>query len=199
MKTLHFILTILFRKSIIIISLHLENKRVCGYKVTYTDQGNKKEQKKVFNSNNLVVALSKMVLRLLLWIKLKVGSAGWKCIWKKTSGSKDKNHQQNSTHMIIILFSAHPGFEVRPLWLEADALTAAPPLPPSYTPPPPPSPPYNQAINKKLTLCLVLMMTGVDKCPVSRLINGVDTIKIEDSGNARTPKYYKVLLSLCFF
>ena len=138
MKTLHFILTILFRKSIIIISLHLENKRVCGYKVTYTDQGNKKEQKKVFNSNNLVVALSKMVLRLLLWIKLKVGSAGWKCIWKKTSGSKDKNHQQNSTHMIIILFSAHPGFEVRPLWLEADALTAAPPLPPSYSPPPRP-------------------------------------------------------------
>ena len=42
-------------------------------------------------------------------------------------------------------------------------------------------------------------MTGVDKCPVSRLINGVDTISIEDSGNARTPKYYKVLLSLCFF
>ena len=76
MKALHFILTILFRKSIIIISLHLENKRVCGSKVTYTDQGNKKEQKKVFNSNNLVVALSKMVLRLLLWIKLKVGSAG---------------------------------------------------------------------------------------------------------------------------
>lgn len=34
---------------------------------------------------------------------------------------------------------------------------------------------------------------GVDKCPVSRLINGVDTIKIEDSGNARTPKYYKDL------
>ena len=48
-------------------------------------------------------------------------------------------------------------------------------------------------------LCLLLMMTGVDKCPVSRLINGVDTIKIEDSGNARTPKYYKVLLSLIFF
>ena len=158
--------------------------------MTYTDQGNKKEQKKVFNSNNLVVALSKMVLRLLLWIKLKVGSAGWKCIWKKTSGSKDKNHQQNSTH---IIFSAHPGFEVGPLWWEADALTAVPPLLP------PPSPPYNQAGNKKLTLCLVLMMTGVDKCPVSRLINGVDTIKIEDSGNARTPKYYKVLLSLFFF
>lgn len=49
-----------------------------------------------------------------------------------------------------------------------------------------------------LTFCLVLMMTGVDKCPVSRLINGVDTIKIEDSGNARTPKYYKVLLLLFF-
>ena len=190
MKTLHFILTVWFRKSIIIISLHLENKRVCGYKVTYTDQGNKKEQKKVFNSNNLVVAPSKMVLCLLLWIKLKVGSAGWKCILKKASGSKDKNHQQNSTH---IIFSAHPGFEVGPLWWEADALTAVPPLLP------PPSPPYNQAGNKKLTLCLVLMMTGVDKCPVSRLINGVDTIKIEDSGNARTPKYYKVLLSLFFF
>ena len=193
MKTLHFILTVWFRKSTIIISLHLENKRVCGYKVTYTDQGNKKEQKKVFNSNNLVVAPSKMVLCLLLWIKLKVGSAGWKCILKKASGSKDKNHQQNSTH---IIFSAHPGFEVGPLWWEADALTAVPPLLP---PPPAPSPPYNQAGNKKLTLCLVLMMTGVDKCPVSRLINGVDTIKIEDSGNARTPKYYKVLLSLFFF
>ena len=133
MKALHFILTILFRKSIIIISLHLENKRVCGSKVTYTDQGNKKEQKKVFNSNNLVVALSNKVLRLLLWIKLKVGSADWKCILKKASGSKDKNHHQNSTHMIIILFSAHPGFEVGPLWWEADALTAAPPL----HPPPP--------------------------------------------------------------
>ena len=159
--------------------------------MTFTDQGNKKEQKKVFNSNNLVVALSNMVLRLLLWIKLKVGSAGWKCIWKKTSGSKDGNHQQNSTQ---IIFSAHPGFEVGPLWWEADAVTATPPLPPPPTPPP-----YNQAVNKKLNLCLVLMMTGVDKCPVSRLINGVDTIKIEDSGNARTPKYYKVLLSLFFF
>ena len=69
-------------------------------------------------------------------------------------------------------------------------------LPP---PPAPPPSPYNQAVNKKLNLFLVLMMTGVDKCPVSRLINGVDTIKIEDSGNARTPKYYKVLLSLFFF
>ena len=70
----------------------------------------------------------------------------------------------------------------------------------SRPPPPPPTPPpYNQAVHKKLNLCLVLMMTGVDKCPVSRLINGVDTIKIEDSGNARTPKYYKVLLSLFFF
>lgn len=196
MKALHFILTILFRKSIIIISLHLENKRVCGSKVTFTDQGNKKEQKKVFNSNNLVVALSNMFLRLLLWIKLKAGSTGWKFIWKKASGSKDKNHHQNSTHMIIILFSAHPGFEVGPLWWEAVSLTATPPLPPRHHHPPPS---YNQAINKKLTLCLVLMMTGVDKCPVSRLINGVDTIKIEDSGNARTPKYYKVLLSLFFF
>ena len=127
MKALYFRLTILFRKSIIFISLHAENRRVCGSKVTYTDQGNKKEQKKVFNSNNLVVALSKMVLRLLLWIKLKVGSAGWKCIWKKTSGSKDKNHQQNSTHIIV---SAHPGFEVWPLWWEADVLIATPPLPP---------------------------------------------------------------------
>ena len=123
---------IMFRKSVIIISLHVENKRVCGSKVTYTDQGNKKEQKKVFNSNNLVVALSNMVLCLLLWIKLRVGSAGWKCIWKKTSWSKDKNRQQNSTH---IIFSAHPGFEVDPLWWEADALTAAPPLPPAYSPP----------------------------------------------------------------
>ena len=132
MKALHFILTILFRKSIIIISLHLENKRVCGSKVTFTDQGNKKEQKKVFNSNNLVVALSNMVLCPLLWIKLKVGSTGWKGIWKKASGSKDKNHQQNSTHIII---SAHPGFEVGPLWWEAVALIATPPLQP-----PPPSP-----------------------------------------------------------
>lgn len=56
-----------------------------------------------------------------------------------------------------------------------------------------PCPPAMKAVNKKLNLCLVLMITGVDKCPVSRLINGVDTIKIEDSGNARTPKYYKVL------
>ena len=164
--------------------------------MTYTDQGNKKEQKKVFNSNNLVVAVSNMVLCLLFWIKLKVGSTGLKCIWKKASGSKDKNHHQNSTHMIIISFSAHPGFEVGPLWWVAVALTATPPLPPRHHHPPPS---YNQTVNKKLNLCLVLMMTGVDKCPVSRLINGVDTIKIEDSGNARTPKYYKVLLSLFFF
>ena len=114
---------------------------------------------------------------------------------EKTSWSKDKNCQQNSTH---IIFSAHPGFEVDPLWWEADAVTATSPSPPP-PPPPPTPPPYNQAVNKKLTLYLVLMMTGVDKCPVSRLINGVDTIKIEDSGNARTPKYYKVLLSLFFF
>ena len=63
----------------------------------------------------------------------------------------------------------------------------------------PPPLPCSQAVSKKLNLCSVLMMTGVDKCPVSRLINGVDTIKIEDPGNARTPKYYKVLLSLIFF
>ena len=137
MKTLHFILTIFFKKSIILNSLHLENKQVCGSKVTFTDQGNKNEQKKVFNSNNLVVALSNMFLRLLLWIKLKVGSGWLEVYLEKTSGSKDKNHHQNSTHMIIILFSAHPGFEVGPLWWEADALTAAPPLPPSYSPPPP--------------------------------------------------------------
>ena len=118
-----------FLKSIILNSLHLENKQVCGSRVTFTDQGNKKEQKKVFNSNNLVVALSNMVLCLLLWIKLRVGSAGWKCIWKKTSWSKDKNRQQNSTH---IVFSAHPGFEVDPLWWEADAVTATSPfLPPT--------------------------------------------------------------------
>ena len=67
--------------------------------MTYTDQGNKKEQKKVFNSNNLVVALSNKVLRLLLWIKLKVGSAGWKCILKKASGSKDKKGQEPSTKL----------------------------------------------------------------------------------------------------
>ena len=124
---LGFILTIFFlKKSIILNSLHLENKQVCGSKVTFTDQGNKKEQKKVFSSNNLVVALSNMVLCLLLWIKLKAGSTGWKCIWKKASGSKDKNHQQNSTY---IIFSAHPGFEVGPLCWEADAVTATPPLP----------------------------------------------------------------------
>ena len=133
MKTLHFILTIFFKKSIILNSLHLENKQVCGSKVTFTDQGNKKEQKKVFNGNNLVVAVSNMVLCLLLRIKLKVESTGWKCMWKKAPGSKDKNHQQNSTH---IIFSAHPGFEVWPLWWEADALIATPPL----QPPPPPSP-----------------------------------------------------------
>ena len=121
-----------FKKSIILNSLHLENKQVCGSKVTFTDQGNKKEQKKVFNSNNLVVALSNMVLCLLLWIKLKVGSCWLEVYLEKTSGSKDKNRQQNSTH---IIFSAHPGFEVDPLWWEADAVTATPPLHP-----PPPTP-----------------------------------------------------------
>ena len=100
MKALHFILTILFRKSIIIIYLHLENKRVCGSKVTYTDQGNKKEQKKVFNSNNLVVALSNMVLCLLLWIKLKVGSTGWKCIWKKHQGARTRIINKLNSHNI---------------------------------------------------------------------------------------------------
>ena len=37
-----------------------------------------------------------------------------------------------------------------------------------------------------------LFKTPVDKCGVSRLISGVDTIKIEDSVNTRPGKLYKV-------
>jgi len=46
------------------------------------------------------------------------------------------------------------------------------------------------------TSCLLfsfsIFKTPVDKCGVSRLISGVDTIKIEDSVNTRPGKLYKV-------
>ena len=37
-----------------------------------------------------------------------------------------------------------------------------------------------------------LSKTAADKCPVSRITSGVDTIKIEDSVNTRTARHYKV-------
>ena len=43
-----------------------------------------------------------------------------------------------------------------------------------------------------LLFFLSLFKTPVDKCGVSRLISGVDTIKIEDSVNTRPGKLYKV-------
>ena len=47
-----------------------------------------------------------------------------------------------------------------------------------------------------LLFLLSLFKTLVDKCGVSRLISGVDTIKIEDSVNTRPGKLYKVKLIL---
>ena len=50
-----------------------------------------------------------------------------------------------------------------------------------------------------VTLSDVLFITAMDKCAVSKLINGVDTIKIEDSVNTRPGKLYKVELLLFLY
>lgn len=135
--------------------------------------------------------IGNMVPHLLLWINFFIRE-NWGTVYLEENIRKQGQEPPTRHNSHDINLSVPSGFEARPVWWEVDALTATP------SSPPPPLP-CSQAVSKKLNLCFVLMMTGVDKCSVSRLINGVDTIKIEDPGNARTPKYYKVLLSLIFF